>query len=104
MSVALVATAYAHRIPNASDIAIEAYVLAGGDIANICGDPGSDNTVAHPDCPACRIAGSVLLPDAPQSMTDIDFVFVATVVAPRERRAILTVLDPARGMRAPPLA
>ncbi|MFV0514037.1 MAG: hypothetical protein ACK5MY_10475 [Jhaorihella sp.] len=103
MSVALVATAFVHRIPSASDIAVEAYVLAGGDIFNICDDPGSDDKPAHRDCPACRIAGSVLLPDAPQSMADIDFVFVATVVAPRERRAILTVLDPVRAMRAPPL-
>lgn len=45
-----------------------------------------------------------MLPDAPQSLADVNYVFVATVIAPRESRAIRTVLDPARGMRAPPLA
>lgn len=45
-----------------------------------------------------------MLPDAPQSVADVNYVYVATVVAPQESRAIRTVQDPARGMRAPPLA
>lgn len=104
LTVALVATGFAHRIPNASDIAIEAYVLAGGDISDICGDLGSDGKTTHRDCPACHIVGSAMLPDAPQSVADVNYVYVATVVAPQESRAIRTVLDPARGMRARPLA
>ncbi|WP_035026157.1 hypothetical protein [Gemmobacter nectariphilus] len=104
LAFALVATGFAHRVPSASDIAVEAYVLAGGDISDICGDMGSDGKTTHRDCPACHIVGSTMLPDAPQSLADVNYVFVATVIAPRESRAIRTVLDPARGMRAPPLA
>lgn len=104
LTVALVAAAFSHRLPRASDIAIESYVLAGGDISDICGDMGPDGKVSHQDCPACRIVGSAILPDAPLSIAEVNFVFVATVVAPRESRAIRTVLDPARGTRAPPLA
>lgn len=104
LTVALVATAFAHRIPNSSDIAIDAYVLAGGDISDICGDPGSDGKATHRDCPACHIIGPAMLPDAPQSIIRVDYIYVATVIAPRESRAVRSVLDPARGMRAPPLA
>lgn len=108
LTVALVATAFAHRIPSASDMAsdmaIEAYVVAGGDISDICGDPGSDGKATHRDCPACQIVGSAMLPDAPQTIIHVDYIHVATVVAPRESRAVRSVLDPARGMRAPPLA
>lgn len=104
LTVALVATAFAHRIPNPSDIAIEAYVLAGGDISDICGDLRSDGKATHRDCPACHIFGSAMLPDAQQNIIHVDYVYVATVIAPRENRAVRSVLDPARGMRAPPLA
>ena len=104
LTVALVATAFAHRLPSPSDIAIEAYALAGGDISHICGDGGADGKAMHPDCPVCHIVGSVMLPDTSQSVVRVNYVFVATVIVPRESRAIRTVLDPARGMRAPPLA
>lgn len=104
LTVALVATAFVHHLPSASDVAVEAYVLAGGDISDICGDTGTDGKAVHRDCPACHIVGSVTLPDATSGVVDVNYVFVATVIAPRESRAIRTVLDPARGMRAPPLA
>jgi hypothetical protein len=38
------------------------------------------------------------------TLRDADLAFVAQVVAPRESRAVRSVLDPARGLRAPPLA
>ena len=104
LTVALVATAFAHRMPSASDVAIEAYILAGGDLSDICGDMGSDGNATHRDCPACHIAASAMVPDAPQSIAEVEYVHVATVVAPQQSRAIRTVRDPARGMRAPPLA
>lgn len=104
LTVALVATAFAHRLPSASDIAIEAYGIAGVDISDICGDGGADGKAAHPDCPACHIVGSVMMPDALQNIVQVNYAFVATVIAPRESRSTRSVLDPARGMRAPPLA
>lgn len=58
LTVALVTTAFAHRFPSASDLVIEAYVLAGGDISDICGDLGPDGKATHQDCPACHIVGS----------------------------------------------
>ncbi|WP_417249478.1 hypothetical protein [Celeribacter sp.] len=104
LTVALVATAFAHRLSNPSDPVFEAYVIAGGDISDLCGGSGSGGQTTHSDCQACHIIGSVLLPDHLPSRVEADYIFVATVIAPQERRAIRAVLDPARGVRAPPLA
>ena len=104
LAIALVATAFMHRFPTAADLAVEAYVLAGGDMSDICGETGTDGTVTHRDCPACQIVGAALLPDAPHNIIRVNFAYVATVIAPRESRAIRMVRDPALGLRAPPLA
>jgi hypothetical protein len=77
---------------------------AGGDIADLCGDLDGDGLPDHGDCPACQIAGSADLPPTTLTLRDADLAFVAQVVAPRESRAVRSVLDPARGLRAPPLA
>lgn len=104
LTVALVATAFAHRMPSGDDTALQAFVLAGGDLADLCTDPDGDGPAAAVHCPACQIAGAVYLPPASLGLRDADLIFVAAVVAPRESRAVRAVLDPARGMRAPPLA
>lgn len=104
LTLSLVATGFAHRIPTASDTLLQSYLLAGGDLAELCADDNGDGMPDHGDCPVCHIAATADLPDAGLTVFDADLVFVAKVVAPRESRALRTVLDPARGMRAPPLA
>lgn len=104
LTVALVATAFAHRFPSLSDPMIEAYILAGGELGDLCSEPGSDGETSHHDCPACHIIGSLMLSNAWTSVTKVDYVFASIRTAPRESRAIRSVLDPARGLRAPPLA
>jgi hypothetical protein len=99
-----VATGFAHRLPSTDDAALAAYALAGGDIADLCGDLDGDGLPDHGDCPACQIAGGADLPPASPTLRNADLAFVAQVVAPRESRAVRAVLDPARGLRAPPLA
>jgi hypothetical protein len=104
LTVALVATGYGHRIPSANDSMIEAFLLSGGSLADLCADTDGDGQPDHGDCPACHIVASPDLPDADLTLHDADLAFVAKVVAPRESRAVRGVLDPALGMRAPPLA
>lgn len=104
LAVALVAVAFAHRFPQPSGPDIGAYMLAGGAVSDICGAPGNDGQAGGPHCPACQITGTAALPGAPQDIAEADHAFVMRVVAPRESRAIRTVLDPARGKRAPPVA
>jgi hypothetical protein len=104
LTVALVAAGYGHRMPSANDSMIEAFLLSGGSLADLCADTNGDGLPDHGDCPACHIVASAGLPDAGLTFHEADLAFVAKVVAPRENRAVRVVLDPARGMRAPPLA
>lgn len=100
LTVALAATGFAHRVPALDDVALQAYVLAGGDL---CGDADGDGLPDHGKCPACQIVGSADLRPVSASIRDADLILVATILAQRESRAIRVVLDPAHGMRAPPL-
>jgi len=104
LTVALVATGFAHRMPSTTDAFLTAYALQTGDIADLCGDLDGDGLADHADCPACRIVGSADLPPTTQTQRNADLAFVAKVIAPRESRAVRLVLDPAHGLRAPPLA
>ncbi|MCU0904086.1 MAG: hypothetical protein MUE83_09455 [Tabrizicola sp.] len=101
---ALSATGFAHHVPSKNESALQAYVLAGGDLGDLCADEDGDGLPDHADCPACHIVASLDLPAADLTLRDADLAFVVKVVAPRESRAVRGVLDPARGMRAPPLA
>lgn len=104
LTLALVATGFSHRVLSSEDVALQSYVLSGGDLAELCADGTGDGLADHGDCPACHIVAVADLPDMDLTLRAADFAFVAKVVAPRESRALRTVLDPARGLRAPPLA
>ncbi|MCB6178979.1 hypothetical protein LHP98_12680 [Rhodobacter sp. Har01] len=104
LTVALAATGFAHRMPTPDQAALDAFLLAGGELSDLCGDADGDGLPDHPGCQACQIAGAADLPAPLTSARKADLVFVAEVVAPRESRAVRAVLDPARGLRAPPLA
>lgn len=104
IATGLAATGFAHRIPSTDDSAQQSFVLAGGALSDLCAGGVDHGPPAHGDCPACQIVGAVDLPPVMFGLRDADLAFVAAVVAPRESRAVRSVLDPARGMRAPPLA
>lgn len=104
LTVALVATGFGHRLAIADSAELQAYLGAGGELSQLCADADADGRPGHGDCPACHIAADADLPPKASGLRDADLVFVATVVAPRESRAVRHVLDPARGLRAPPLA
>lgn len=104
IAFALVAVGFGHRMPTASDVALENYVLSGGDLSALCGDMGDDEQAMTGDCPACHIVAATILPDPPVSVFKADLIFVAKIVAPCQDRARRAVLDPAHGTRAPPLA
>ena len=104
LTVALAATAFAHRMPNAVDAALEAYVLAGGSLADLCGDADGDGLPDHPDCPVCHLTATAPPTGGGLVVQDAGLILIARIEAPRENRAVRAVLDPARGLRAPPLA
>jgi hypothetical protein len=104
LAVALVAAGFAHRMPQAQDDAV-AYALANGlTLADLCvSDPDGDGHRSAP-CAACQIAGSADLPPSTPGLIDLELAFVAQVIAPREGRAVATVLDPGHSPQAPPVA
>ncbi len=105
LATALVALGFAHRMPTTNDAELAAYEQLGGDVADLCGtDLNGDGQAGQGDCPACHIVAAAMVPDNTLSLRDADLILIATVIAPRENRAVRPVLDPARGMRAPPLA
>ena len=102
LTLALAATGFGHRMPTAQDAQLEVIAQMGG-LAEICADLNGDG-IPDDDCPVCHLTGGAALPPATPSFIRADLAFVAEVAAPRESRAIRAVLDPARGLRAPPLA
>lgn len=101
LSVALVAAGFGHRAPTGAEPALDAFVLAGGDLSQICADTGGD-AMAGEDCPACHLTATLLVPPHHATASMVDLRLVAQVDAPRESRALHRVRDPARGLRAPP--
>lgn len=105
LAFALLATAFGNRAPSREDVALEQYVLAGGDLASLCDPSGSGGMTNRSDCLACQIIGAALVPSACfNSVSAVEYAFVAKIVAPRAGRARRIVLDPSNGLRAPPLA
>lgn len=102
VAIALVALGFGHRLPTASDAAVDAFMLAGGDLSDLCGD-GTQGS-AHRDCPACHITSASLLPDPAETVRDAELRLLVEVIAPRQSRIVHAVRDPVRGMGAPPLA
>lgn len=104
LTVALVATGFAHRMPGPQDEALAFALANGASLADICGDDlgGADHRAS--DCQACRIAGSADLPPASQTLVDLNLAFHAAVVAPRESFAQARVIDLANRPQGPPVA
>lgn len=104
LTVALVATGFSHRMPSPQDEAVT-YALANGlSLADLCAGDLDGDGQRDPHCMACQIAGSAGLPPSAPGLIDLDFAFVARVIAPRESRAVARVLDPAHTPQAPPVA
>jgi hypothetical protein len=104
LTVALTATGFAHRMPQADDEAL-AYALANGiTLADLCAGDLDGDGHRDPHCMACQIAGTADLPPATTGFIDLELAFVARVIAPRESRAIARILDPAHTPQAPPVA
>ena len=105
VTLALVATGFAHRMPSAQDEGMLAFVLAtGASLADICGDDPGGDTLGKVDCLACQITGAADLPPAALSLIDLNLAFHAAVIAPRETVALARAQGPAHRPQGPPVA
>lgn len=104
LTVALVATGFAHRTPSAADQALVVALANGATLADLCADGEAGDQHQGPGCLACQIAGAADLPPMPGDLQRLDLVFLATVTAPRESRVALRVLDLSNAPQGPPTA
>ena len=101
---ALVASGAGHRFASADSVALDAYVLAGGDLADLCDETGGAGMDGQSGCPACHIVGTAEVPMPGLVLRKAEVRLGAAGTAPRESRAQRQVLDPGHALRAPPLA
>lgn len=95
---------FGHRVPSARASALEAYVLSGGSLADLCGadHDGEDDHHGPQGCPVCHLTGAGLIPVPVTKAHDIERHFLARIVAPQPRRAQGRAHDPAHPPRGPP--
>lgn len=103
LTVALVATGFAHRMQADQEEALAFALQNGVSLADICGDMGKG---LHPgtECQACQISATADLPPLTGARIDLELAFQADVVAPREQRALARAVDPAHRPQGPPAA
>lgn len=104
LTLALVATGFAHRAPSVSDEALAMFLATGGTAADICGDHGPVGHHADRLCQACQIAGGADLPPQAGLPHRLRPAELTEVAGPGEGLHVLRVLNPAHGPQAPPVA
>lgn len=104
LAIALGIVSFGHRAPMQQDTTVEAFLLSGFAMADLCGSAGTGKTASTLPCLACTTTGPALVPTSACVVRDADMQVVAAVFAPRARQTVPAVHDPARAPRAPPLA
>lgn len=103
LGVSMMLSAFAHSMPAPEDTALASFVMAGGDLSDICNDSG-DAKKQVSGCDACRLVGAAVMSEPMLCPVAVERVIAATVLIPAETRATRAPRDPALGGRAPPLA
>lgn len=104
LAVSLAVAGFGHRAPMAQDAQVEALLLSGFAMGDLCAPSGSDEAVSALPCLACTPSGPVLIPAVACALRPADMRVVAEVTAPRARQTVAAVHDHARAPRAPPRA
>lgn len=103
ITLALGTSGFARRFSATDDPALAFAMENGVSIADLCGDGAAGEAKAGLPCVACHIAGTANLPPRLDLLIDLELAFAATVIAPRESRALASVLDPANTSQGPPV-
>ncbi|MDZ4085999.1 MAG: hypothetical protein U1E69_04270 [Tabrizicola sp.] len=103
LTLPLVASGFAHRMPDADDQTVAVMLAAGASVADICGAAGDGRRHADPLCQACQIAGGGDLPSLAGPVRPAALLLLAEVTAPRENARAARVLDLSRAPQGPPV-
>lgn len=104
LTIALVATGFAHRMPDLQDEALAFALQNGASASDFCGEDPFEAAHGRSECQACQITGAADLPPMTGAQIDLELAFHAAVVAPREARALPQPTDPAHPPQGPPVA
>jgi hypothetical protein len=105
ITIALVATGFAHRMPTAAEDEALAYALQNGiSLSDLCGGDLGQSAHPGPDCEACQISGAAQLPPLTGVRIEVELAVHAAVVAPLEVRGAARTSDPAHRPQGPPVA
>ncbi|TXI03078.1 MAG: hypothetical protein E6Q73_04985 [Pseudorhodobacter sp.] len=102
IALGLVVLGMAHRAPSATDEALVAYAMAGGDLAGLCDSDGDGQPDHAGACPACQITGSADLPGFTGLPVPAVHPVLLTLSVARDLGVTRPALDPGHGLRAPP--
>ncbi len=104
LMIALALVGFGHRsLAPAADAQATAYVLAGGDWSDICGQSGDPRHAQADQCLACVISHSCVTPE-PAYAPALTITAATIWAAPAHRIYRLSSLDWSYPARAPPLA
>ena len=105
VAISLLMTGLAHRpVLNSAQVNEAAYLAELGlTLADLCAEPGEgEGGMAMGDCPACHLAGSILLPEPAEDLAKIELRAAAAVLVPADARGFGRIANPAAPVRAPP--
>lgn len=104
LTVALVATGFAHRMPDVQDEALAFALQNGAGPSDFCGENPFKSAHGGAECQACQITGAANLSPLTGPQIDLELAFQAEVISPREVWALLRPTDPAHPPQGPPVA
>lgn len=102
--IALVAVGFAHRAPSQTENAVTSLLLAGGSLADLCGDGDPGGAPHHGECLACQITAGADLPPASGTPVALFLAKLANVPVPRLHLVVPASTDPAHRPQGPPVA
>lgn len=107
LAISLLPASFAHRTVGSvtKSETISTLAAMGLTLADLCtGSGDGDGGMDMGDCPACRLAGSILLPEAVATLADIELRAAAAILVPARAHVFGRTINPATPVRAPPLA
>jgi hypothetical protein len=103
VTLALVATGWAHRMPDVPDEALAFIISTGATPADFCGDVGG-GTHDDPLCQACQIAGGLDLPPLAGAALQLDLRIAQAALHPDHGVVLTRALDLSHAPQGPPVA
>lgn len=104
LTVALVATGWAHRAPAPAGDVLAFMAATGATAADFCGDVGPGDRHGDPLCQACQISGGADLPPLVTALAQLRLTPAQVLVHPGTSGVVTRVLDLSRAPQGPPVA